>query len=228
MASFRRFPGSWRRLGDVSTERTVAAFATVARAASVLCRAVGAPADRGLAWRDDGAVLVTDPLHRDLRLALRPADLTLLALGDEGRVPDRLPLDGRTATDLVAWVRHRLGIALADGVPVETLPYDAADRPAFAEAARWLNDADDAFDHAGLAARFGPDPARLAAFPAFPGTLVALEVLPEPAFVVHAGDLRTGAARLEAREIVGLPSFAQAARVASFLGRATGLSAWER
>lgn len=228
MAPFRRFPGSWRRLGDVSAERTAAAFATVARAADALCRAVGAPADRGLAWRDDGSVLVTDPLQGDHRLALRPADLTLLALGDEGRVPDRLPLDGRTEADLAGWVGSRLGIAVAHGVPPDSVPFHASDRPAFAEAARWLNDADDTFDHAGLAARFDPRPARLAAFPAVPGVTVALEVLPGPAFVVQAGDLRTGAARLEAREIVGLPSFAQAARVASFLGRATGLSAWER
>lgn len=112
-----------------------------------------------LEWLPDAGALASNPLG-DLRVAVRVADLTLLAIPRGGE----LPLDGRTIPDAADWLRERLAgtaapparftLARHYTIPEHPVaqgrPFDA-DARALGELAAWYANAASLF--AGLRAR---------------------------------------------------------------------------
>ena len=111
-------------------------------------------------WDRERRALVGEPAASGVRIALRVADLTLVAGGGE------LPLVGRTLGDALAWADHQLaGAAGEEPRGVRPRDYDmpahpvaggapfAPDPAALAEIARWYADGDAVL--ADIAAREG-------------------------------------------------------------------------
>ncbi|MFW6023850.1 MAG: hypothetical protein ACOC9O_03800, partial [Myxococcota bacterium] len=91
------------------------AMAAVAQAARHLAEGGVEPAD-GLEWLEDHHAMAT-PVLRGLsgvRVALRPAELTLLLLGPDDAALKTRPLEGCTLEDAFEWLRAELGELGAD------------------------------------------------------------------------------------------------------------------
>lgn len=161
MGSFRRFPGSWRRLGDVPAERTMAAIAQIVRALRTISDRSAGPGPARFAWEDDGSMLVTTEFPT--AVAVRPTDLCVITTSAEGRVSAVLPLHGETPTALATWLGTNAGGSKEPIEAEDPVAFDASDRAALSEAARWLNNASDVLDHLGLAGRLDARTGRFAA-----------------------------------------------------------------
>jgi hypothetical protein len=105
---------SWRAIGRGDAARLVDARLQTHHALQWLARAGRAyvPAHPGdghtnLGWDDALGGFATHPLQGGARLALRLSDLTL-ALYGAGNPPRSLGLDGRTETDVRAWMRAQM------------------------------------------------------------------------------------------------------------------------
>jgi len=96
------------------------------------------------------------PAPIPFRIAVRPADLTLLALDAGDRCIDEIALDGRTLVEAAEWVRVRVVRFGANGarytlrrhyvIPghpvISGKPFDASAQEDLAALADWFNDAD--------------------------------------------------------------------------------------
>ena len=126
---------AWRptrgiELGRLREARLEAHYAVqwLARAARAFVLAHPDDGHTSLTWDYTVDGLDTHPLQRDLHLALRITDLTLLLGGAGGR--QSFPLDGRTDADARRWLGQQLG---AHGLDVGKLdapaPYDMPAHP---------------------------------------------------------------------------------------------------
>lgn len=161
MGSFRRFPGSWRRLGDVPADRTRAAIDEITRALRTISNQSVGPTPCRFAWEDDGSMLVTTEFAT--AVALRPTDLSVIVFSLDGHVLALLPLHGRSPAELAAWLKSAAQGAKWPAQADESDAFDASDRSALSEAARWLNNAADVLDHLGLVGQLDPQTGHFAA-----------------------------------------------------------------
>ncbi len=120
---------SWRRIGRVNPSALVDPRLQLHHAAQIIV-SVGIsylekrPDDShtNLEWLPDLGALGTNWLDKRerIRFAVRPADLSLLALDSGGRVTSDFALDGRTVADGVAWLRDVLSKAGYDAATLTT------------------------------------------------------------------------------------------------------------
>jgi hypothetical protein len=119
-------PTTWQRLGAVPPTALAAARVQLHHAAQVADAAAltllpREPDDSqtSFAWDSTLGALAARPLPGagGLRVALRVADLALLAVAD-GAVAATYPLDGRAQADALAWVQARVTAAGGDGARV--------------------------------------------------------------------------------------------------------------
>jgi hypothetical protein len=159
---------SWRRLGRVDPHSLVEPRLLLHHAAQLVA-AVGrsllpARSDDGqtaLEWSEEVQALVGEqaPGERPWRAALRPADLTLLALDVPPESAEAFLLAGRNLTDAFVWLRERVRERGGDASRLSLdVPYDVPPHavgrgaafpptplPGFAELARCFADADRLF-----------------------------------------------------------------------------------
>lgn len=153
----------WERVGSVAPTALADARETLHHAAQLLAL-VGAsylPARENdshtsMHWLEEQRALATEIVEaaRPFRVALRPEDLTLLALDLGAGDPAVLPLGGRTRDEALAWLRARIGDAGRDPATLRTslhftIVADGTDRgapfirhdAALPELARWYGNA---------------------------------------------------------------------------------------
>lgn len=134
------------------------ALAAVGHAARHLSEAGAAQPVEGLEWLEDHHAIAT-PVLRGLsgvRVALRPAELTLLLLDPDGAALKTRPLEGCTVDEAFEWLHAELGevgtdaFAFEDTDTADLPPLPASlggvlgcpDRQALEELERWLGNAD--------------------------------------------------------------------------------------
>ncbi|MGH7710144.1 MAG: hypothetical protein ACREOG_02610, partial [Gemmatimonadaceae bacterium] len=154
----------WRRLGSVAATTLVDSRLQLHHALQII---VSAPisflekraddSHTNLEWLPAIEALGTNWLDRAgrIRVALRPAALSLLAVDGRGGVTSEYALDGRTTADAVAWLRESLGACGYDSAALTTkkhyeIPphrvasghaYDLGSGESFAELGRYYGNA---------------------------------------------------------------------------------------
>jgi hypothetical protein len=122
----------------------------VAAVGRALIPAVADDSHTSLEWSTAGRLLLGWMTPRQLRLGLRPIDLTLVVVDAVGAPQHELPLAGRTLDQALAWAGEMLGSA-APTLPPYHMPdhvvghggvFWGRDRDALAELARWYASAD--------------------------------------------------------------------------------------
>jgi hypothetical protein len=152
-------------LADARVELHWAAqvMAAVGRA---LIRAVSDDSHTSLEWLPSTRLLAGKATPRQLRIGLRPADLTLVVVDGAGAVGHELPLAGRKLDEALAWASDRMGGAVMGPPPYEMPEHAVArggafrgdDPAACAELARWYATADRCLrEGAFLQLETGPD-----------------------------------------------------------------------
>jgi hypothetical protein len=136
-------------LADARVELHWAAqvIAAVARA---LIRAVPDDSHTSLEWLPSTRLLAGKTTPRQLRIGLRPTDLTLVVVDGAGAVGHELPLAGRKLDEALAWASDRMGGAALGPPPYEMPEHAVAhggvfrgdDLAACAELGRWYASAD--------------------------------------------------------------------------------------
>jgi hypothetical protein len=156
------FHQSWQALGFRPCEALVEPRIVLHHALQAVTEAARhlAPSDEPAGeseWLESHHALASPVLHglRGGRVALRPAELTLLLLDVDGAAIKTRPLERSTVDDAFAWLRSELEGLGVDAsqlvVPASDVPplpehlggvLACSDREAFAELERWLVNAD--------------------------------------------------------------------------------------
>jgi hypothetical protein len=166
MTSTDRSTAAWTAVGRVAPDALHDARLQIHHATQVVVSAtisylVARPDDShtAMSWSAPVRALVSEPIdtpraREALRVALRPADLTFLALGADDGVSSSFPADGRTVVEATDWLRGVASRAGLDPARVTTrkhyeiAPHPVAEgdrfavepRAAFAELeAYWVN-----------------------------------------------------------------------------------------
>jgi hypothetical protein len=165
LAAMKAVAPRWEPLGTVAPTALVDArlqlhqALQVAGAASLsLLRPEPDDSHSNFEWLGDMRLLATRvvPAPRPFRAAVRPVDLTLLVVDGTGHGSNGIALHGRRVDDAFAWLvaqvraagagASRLTLAKHYRIPEHPvaagLAFDASDREAFHELARWWGDFD--------------------------------------------------------------------------------------
>lgn len=143
----------WQRLGDVEATTLVDARLQLHHALQVIVSApisfLAARADdshTNLEWLPDHDALGTNWLVRDrrIRFALKPRELSLLAL-NEGGLTAELTLHDRTVSEAVAWLRDVLAAAGYDAAQLTTKKHYEIPAHAVASGAAFKREAAEQF-----------------------------------------------------------------------------------
>ncbi len=146
---------SWKTLGAVPATDLVDARLQLHHAAQIVASAAvtflePTPDDShpNLGWREDLGALCGRRLPKShIQVALRVADLSLLLVGEDGRVRDEWALDGKTLEDGYAWLETDLSPPIGITRAVYEIPnhatasgarFSLGSGAAFDEMARWF------------------------------------------------------------------------------------------